>query len=147
MTLGNGSKLCRRRALLARLGYAVAVSLFVLGLVQGGTRYFYCPLMNATFSSPCCGEGARPDEASSDHEAPSIGAPDCCKAKRLGTIPFAAPSSSETDVDVPAFVAVVPAGSNTRPEWNVLVRATHPPARAGPTSAKTRRAALMIWNC
>lgn len=138
------------RDLAVRLGYLALLGLFVVALVQGGTRYFFCPLMNATFTRPCCEEARNEEQqVAFDSDLPSVRAPDCCKAKSVGVVPVAVPSSTQThDGSLALSPAVLPSFECAKASWKPEVRARfrRPPVRAGP-SARRRRADLMTWNC
>lgn len=115
----------------------------LLGIVRGGSRYFYCPMMGQSFDDACCASAEHDDDATS---GPSVERPDCCQAKRLGKLPSGAAVST---IDVPAVpvLAVLPPfdGAVAPLARKTFVRFTHP-SRAGPPTATERRAMLMVWT-
>lgn len=144
MTVSRRALVVRARALAARLGYAMVALAMLLGVVRGGARYFYCPMMGQAFDDACCASGDHHDDE--DRAGPSVERPGCCQAKRLGTLPSGAAAST---IDVPAvpLMAVLPPFDvgPTRPGASPLVRYVYP-ARAGPPTATERRAILMVWT-
>ena len=134
---------------MARLGALFAAAALVMAVARGGSRYFYCPIMQLAMSSSCCASAHHregDDEPEVDVEAALVGS-DCCQARRLATVP-SSPLPSPPDAPVPPIATLVPAVTVTdsavtsRPD----ARFTHP-VRAGPKSAGARRADLMIWTC
>jgi hypothetical protein len=118
------------------LGCALAAFLFLLAVARSGTRYFYCPMMNATFEKSCCHRER--------HEVPTIDLSECCKERRLGSLPSGAPVAVSDVGEVPLLAVLPPFESPV--VWRApatFVRSIHP-ARDGPAE---RRAELMIWNC
>jgi len=129
------------RAICLRARAVLIACILLAGVLRGGAKYFVCPMMDAAFEVPCCGE-----QRADDRLAASVRPPDCCKAKRLGTVPQASLPAA-LDVAESPCVAVLP-------RLHGLMAADPPrtarrfslQARAGPPTANERRADLMIWN-
>lgn len=122
----------------------IAVALVLLiGVLRSGKSYFFCPMMTAVFETPCCDGEEHGDEE--DGSVSEVRAPDCCQAKRIGTMPSSA-LSSVPDVSPSPCVAVLPArnGADAFDVGASTVRYTQP-ARAGPPSATERCGRLMVW--
>ena len=144
MTASRRAILRLARVLAARGGVFVVALAVILGVVRGGARYFYCPMMGQAFDDACCASAEAHDD--DDRAGPAFERPACCQAKRLGTLPTGATVST---IDVPAvpLAAVLPAfdAGPARRVAAAAVRYVYP-ARDGPPTATERRAMLMIWT-
>ena len=126
----------------ARCAVLVLAMAVLLGVVRSGARYVYCPMMDAVLATSCC------DRGESHGDAPAVEAPECCQAKRLGAMPASGTTAVAVDLgDVP-FTTLLPpfVAAHAVRSTPGAFRFEHP-ARAGPVSARERRAQLMIWTC
>jgi hypothetical protein len=147
------------RVVASRVVLVVAALTILLGVLRGGSRFFYCPIMHLAFDAPCC-DPPRTDasddardalEAQHPDDSPSVSAPDCCQEKRRGVLPAASIAPpSESLVPPAGLVTLVRAA-------DVAVASTAASAaggryqravRAGPSppSASDRRAELMVFH-
>jgi hypothetical protein len=92
----------------------------VVGVLRAGTTHFYCPLMGAVASRPCC------EQTHKHADVPELAqarVPSCCEEQTLPRLPASAPLASQPCVgaapEVVALVLVAPP----------LHEATAPPAR------------------
>jgi hypothetical protein len=121
---------------------AVVVAVLVLGVLRAGSRYFYCDAMGTAFANPCCGGAHHEDADSAQVEARPD---DCCKARSLGSLPFAsipilppppaAPFVAVVQNDAVAPLQVPP------PRGAIGANPTGPP----PDSPSTHRTRLMVF--
>lgn len=133
----------RVRALARRAAGLLALIVLLFGMVRSGARYFHCPAMGAVLTASCCGER---DRGGDDDGAPVVDAPDCCEGRRLGTLPGAATSPGLEVLGAPLSAILPPFSlSPASIERAPAVRITHA-ARAGPKTARERRAVLMVWT-
>ena len=130
------------RALAARVASFVATMVLLVGVVRSGARYFYCPMMNVAMEDSCCASAAH-----RAGDAPAIETPDCCQAKRLGTLPSSAGVAS-LELHAAPLAAMLPPF-----DVAALARRRHADfalghdARAGPSSPARERSLFMIYNC
>jgi hypothetical protein len=130
-----------RKLLGAALGVLLAVAL-VTGFVRGGTRYFFCPLMQAISDAPCC--DAR---ASDGHDRDRVDADDCCEVHRLASVPDGSVVAAAGGVlDAPLVLVLSPPGAT--PAAERALRAWRGEPRTGPprypADASERRARLLV---
>ena len=131
---------CIARAL-RRVAPLVIVLGVLTGVLRGGTRYFYCPAMEAVMGAACCGGS----HASAHREQPNVQSPDCCEERVHGRLPLAATTHVGTMVFDAPLLAILPVVTALpRPFVDPRVRVTHH-ERAGPRSAAQRRAELMVF--
>jgi len=133
----------------ARAGSLLLALVLLFGVLRGGARYFYCPQMDATLASSCCERVAHGDEGehADASDAPSVDEPDCCKARRVATLPAMHGASAPPHLDVMPRVAILaPFDLARASRERSAIACFLPSARAGPPSAAERRAHLMVWN-
>lgn len=131
------------RATVARLGAITVAIALLVGVLRSGKSYFFCPMMTAVFDAPCCGGDDHGDEE--DNGVSEFRAPDCCQAKRIGSMPASA-LSTVPDVCPAPCVAVLPARDRADAfDVGASTVGYTQPARAGPPTANERRAELMVW--
>jgi hypothetical protein len=133
----------RARAVLRRAHAFLIALVLLVGIARSGARYFTCPMMGSSFAEASCCAGMR--HAPSD--VPAIDHPECCKARTLGTLPASPVTSAAPDVAAVPLAAIAPPFDIVAPraESVAAVRFMYS-ARAGPPSAKERRAELMVWT-
>ncbi|MFO0739588.1 MAG: hypothetical protein U0270_27060 [Labilithrix sp.] len=131
------------RAIVARSGVLVVAAVLLLGVLRSGARYVYCPMMNAVVAASCCDRGEAHYEGT-----PAVEGSDCCQQRRTAAMPASGTAPAEIDFgDVPSTPIATPAWlERAGPRAAGALRFNHP-ARAGPISARKRRAQLMIWTC
>jgi hypothetical protein len=121
---------------------AVIAAVLVLGVLRAGSRYFYCDAMGTVFANPCCGGAHHEDADSAQMEARPD---DCCKARSLGSLPFASIPMLPSPPAAP-FVAVVQNHAVaplqvSPPRRAIGAKPTGPP----PISLSTHRTRLMVF--
>lgn len=140
------SRALRRTRYLARALRSLAalvLALCVLGaVVRGGSRYFYCPAMQAVMGSACCGGGHVASR--SDGERASVRGRDCCEERVLAHLPLASTSSTPPLLDAPVLAVLPRLVQRDVASVSAELRVT-PEKRAGPRSAAQRRAELMVF--
>lgn len=116
----TGGRIARtlRRETTRVVGVVLAIA-FVLGIVRGGSRYLYCPFMDAVVTEHCC------SDATSGQSA--IEATDCCQPRTIGTLPIAGATAQPPELSTSSLLAVLPAAH----EMSTGVSFT-PPSRFGP---------------
>lgn len=119
--------------------------ILLVGIARSGARYFYCPIMGATFERSCCAPAEH--DSTDPRDDASVGASECCETRHVGSLPTA-DAASALELRAVPFEAIEPPLSSIPIAREDLdnERLTHP-ARAGPPSAAERRAQLMIWTC
>jgi hypothetical protein len=92
----------------------------VVGALRAGSTYFYCPLMGAVASRPCC---EQTHQHADGPELAQAKVPSCCEEQTLPRLPASSPLASQPCVGAaPELTALVlPAVASTAPE------ATAPP--------------------
>ena len=150
--LDRGRQLIRAYARLAASRAVLVLAAFVilLGVVRGGTRFFYCPITHLAFDAPPCSQGLDETSTDDDGDAPAVRTADCCQEKWRAAAPTAStPEVPRTSIARAAVAALLPAP----PRGMELVSARMPfeiahGVRAGPTppSARERRAELMVFH-
>jgi hypothetical protein len=121
------------------LALLLGVSL-VVGVLRGGSHYFYCPFMDVVVTEHCC-TGARGG-------ATTVEAPDCCEARTIGVLPSAGSLPPVPGIAAASCVAVLPAVHDvavvaTRIPVRFTVSSTGPPPSIGAQRA-ARRMVLLI---
>jgi hypothetical protein len=133
----------RLRALLRRMHAFLVAAVLLVGIARGGARYFTCPMMGSSFAEASCCAGVR--HAPHD-DVPAVENPECCKARTLGTLP-ASPIATSPEVAAVPLAAIAPPFDVVAPRANTIAALRFMySARAGPPSAKERRAELMVWT-
>ena len=112
------------RFVAAMLGLALLV-----GVLRGGSHYFYCPLMGAVTSEHCC-EVSRSD-------ASTVQVADCCEVRTIGTIPAASAVAPSPELAGAPLLAVLSplhdhlsTGAIVAPSKRVGIERTGPPPLA-----------------
>ncbi|HEY1694325.1 MAG TPA: hypothetical protein VGG39_19280 [Polyangiaceae bacterium] len=121
------------------LALLLGVSL-VVGVLRGGSHYFYCPFMDVVVTEHCC-TGARARD-----RATTVEAPDCCEARTIGVLPSAGSLPPGPGIAAASCVAVLPtvqgvAAVATRIPVRFTVSSTGPP----PSTGAQRVARLMVF--
>jgi|HubBroStandDraft_4_1064222.scaffolds.fasta_scaffold672353_1 hypothetical protein len=100
----------------------------IVGVLRGGSHYFYCPFMGAVASEHCC-EGSRGD-------ASTVQVADCCEVRTIGTIPAASTVAPSPELAGAPLLAVLSplqdlsTGSIVAPAKRVGIERTGPPPLA-----------------
>ena len=146
----RGLQLIRSHA--RRVVLLLAAFVILVGVVRGGTRFFYCPMTQLASDTPPCTRGHDDANAaeSGDPEGPALQTPDCCDEKWRAAAPIASvPDVHAASVPPRTLVALLP----TAPRGMAIVAARMPfgiaqRVRAGPSPprASERRAELMVFN-
>lgn len=109
---------------------AIAIVLFV-GVLRGGARYLYCPVMDEVVSEHCCAEAQRDAE-------PGIEAPDCCESHGIAALPASDAFAAGPRVADAPLLAVLPPpaiarapSAAPRDVRDALARAAGPPVPDG----------------
>lgn len=138
----------RLRFVASRAVLVVAALTILLGVVRGGSRFFYCPVMDLAFDAPCCSPPRGAELA--DTGAPAAEVPDCCQEKHQRAMPATSVATASHGAIAPApCVAIVNAAHLAAMNGAANVALGHrPPVRAGPSppSARERRAELMVFH-
>lgn len=136
------------RIFATRTVLVVAALTILLGVVRGGSRFFYCPVMHLAFDAPCCSP-ERGDELA-ETGAPAVEAPDCCQERHQRAMPATSvASASHGDVAPAPCVAIMTTAELAASRGAPSAALGHrPPVRAGPSppSARERRAELMVFH-
>ena len=142
----------RVRRFAARVAAGVVTIVVLVGLLRGGARYFYCPMMHAVIDAPCCpGDGQAGLESLDqrhDGETAELRARDCCEEHVLAKLPKAAAGAAPLSLHAPLLALVPPEGPRlNRLHLRSMVWASHfeHDNRAGPPSAARHRAELMVF--
>jgi hypothetical protein len=137
------------RFLASRAVLVVAALTILLGVLRGGSRFFYCPVMHLAFDAPCCAPDREPTDERDAH-GPAVDRADCCQEKHQRAMPATSvPSASHADVPPAGCMSVVRgADLGAGKATPVDALAHNHPVRAGPSppSARERRAALMVFH-
>jgi hypothetical protein len=140
------------RLMASRAVLVLAALVILVGVVRGGTRFFYCPMAHLAFdTSPCAtsDDDSTAENDTNDTSLPAIRSADCCIEKWRAKTPTASVPEPQGVSVPPATVAsllVLPRGieiaSAQMPfEIPLRVRAGPPPPRAS-----ERRAELMVFH-
>jgi hypothetical protein len=122
-----------RRLLAVALGFAI-----VLGVLLGGSHYFYCPLMGAVVSEPCT--------SAPRGDASTIAAPDCCQTVTIGTLPSALGAAPGPELPALPLVAVLQPSEVKGDAWLPLATlAVIEPTGPPPLRATQRAARLSVF--
>jgi hypothetical protein len=108
---------------------------FLVSLASAGSRYFYCPFMDAVVSEHCCA-GRSADRVSTAEQ------PDCCEVRILSGLPAARAGNGPPELPVASLVAVIaPIADRSSSALSPTLR---PLARSGLSPPKTRHAAQLM---
>jgi hypothetical protein len=108
-----------------RLVAAVLGLALVVGLLRGGSRYFYCPFMDAVTSEHCC--------SVSRSDTSTVQAADCCEVETIGAIPSAKTVTPSPELACAPLLAVLSpphdlsTGSLVAPASRIGIERTGPP--------------------
>ena len=141
---------CARRATRMRVFRRVSAALlamtFVLGVLQAGRGYLYCPMRDAVVTVHCC---PVIHSDSTDNVSPALQTPDCCQSRHVDALPpVDAVSSPPTVVASPAILFVLVPLPRVLLETATLQRVRRRPReRAGPPipTAPERAARLGVF--
>jgi hypothetical protein len=137
MLRGPCSPVRRVRREGARLLAVVVGFALVVGILRGGSHYFYCPFMDAVVTDHCCSE--------SRGNADTFTAPDCCETETIGTLPSASGVTPWPELPALPLVAVLsPCESPGRENLSSAMRAVSEPT-GPPMRAAQRAARLMVF--
>jgi len=133
----------RARRVAARVAAGILAVIVLVGVLRGGARYFYCPMMQTIIDAPCCpGDGHPDDERATAAEARSR---DCCEAHTLRTLPSGAVASAPTPCDAPLLAVLPRVTALSHPLSTVADPRFEREDRAGPASTARHRAELMAF--
>jgi hypothetical protein len=104
-------------------------------LASAGSRYFYCPFMDAVVSEHCCA-------SRSVEQVRTLQQPDCCEVRTLDGVPAALASTYPSDLPIAPLVAVV--GPVAGRAVIALSPAFRRMARSGLSPPPARRSAQQI---
>ena len=137
-----------RRTGAARILLRALVAVVVLvGVARAGSRYFYCPVMDAVLAQPCCGQhsaAGHDDPATPDSQ---ITKRECCEEATLAGLPDANPENPELVAPdappLPTATSVLPLvlARSDQPRAPVSPHGIPPP----PLAAKSRCAVLRTF--
>lgn len=121
------------RTLAVFVGFA-----FLVGVLRGGSRYLYCPFMDAIVSQSCC-------ERAPHHEV-AVDEPDCCEAHVLGVLPSAMGPSAPSRLPPPNVIALIAGpGRDFLQNLVATTRRRIEPTRRPPPESARRPAQLMVF--
>ena len=128
----------------ARLAAGLVALVVLLGVLRGGARYFYCPMMDAVIDAPCCGADGHAG-VGADRDALELRSLGCCEEHVIGKLPSAALFAPAAPLETPLLALVPPpttllAGSAR----GAGARFDHD-NRAGPASTRRHRAECMVF--
>ncbi len=131
-----------------RIAAGLVAFVVLLGVLRGGSRYVYCPMMAAVMTAPCCASET-PDEHDDGHEDPApvaLREGGCCEGRTLARLPSAATSGAPAMLEPPVFVALLPAAAlRVEPAPLAWPQPRLHEDRAGPMRAARHRAELMVF--
>ena len=141
-------QVCRTSArfLASRAVLVIAAMTILLGVLRGGTRFFYCPMTHLAFDEPPC---TAPHGEADVTDGPRLELPECCEEKWRAVTPRASsPSIAETAIAPASVVALLPAAQLdiTRRSLAQPMRFWHAVRAGPPPLASERRAQLMVFN-
>jgi hypothetical protein len=119
---------------------AAALLVLVVGVLRANARYFYCPLMDAVASRPCC---EPPHEGTGDD--PAVDAPDCCTAMHVGALPSSASSTTVEVASAPLTAVIVAVAGAKAVAVGGVPRAELDARHRGPPPPGEARARTMVF--
>lgn len=130
------------RRLWLRIAAGVLAMAMLVGLLRGGARYFYCPMMRAVIDAPCCADRHAGADFDETLELRSRG---CCEEHVVGKLPSGAVAAARVPCDAPLLAVLPPVTALSHPLSTLDTSRFEHQNRAGPASTARHRAALMVF--
>lgn len=96
LAVGKESRKLVRRLCARALALLVATA-FVAAWLSAGSRYYFCPMMDAVFAQPCCDEG-REEPHAEHNEGLQVRRSPCCELRVIEALPHSAAANQTEDV-------------------------------------------------